>query len=524
VRLPPARRPLQSVRSACAALLSLTLAQARLSGCGSEAGDEAEVAAEELLGEPRCRDLQIAEPQRRANVVVVLNDTMQRDVVGIYGGAARTPHFDRFARKHLLFTNAASQAPWTKPAIATLFTGLYPSQHDVASDPQVRNLEDEGRSGGLTEADVLSDAFVTLAEVLAEAGWRTAAFIANPWLEERFGFGQGFETYAADSARWGLPGARVVDDGLAWVEGLDQAEPFFLYLHFIDTHTPYGNLPSDDLEALRAELNQGPTPQPKEGLPIAQSIRLDTGELALQAGFQPTRRLIRHAYRRGVEEFDAILGDLLERLSHHPRWDDTAVIVTSDHGEALFARGYGNHGGGLYDDEAAIPLAARLPGVSPPTAAVECLAGLVDLMPTLCHYLGVRCPEDVAGWSLLAGQSDRPSDERRYLVTEGVMHKADNRSLRNRHFKLLYEPRGRRDGRRKPPYSLFDVADDPRERVDHLEPSQRSARADAAFQVLKDALPSSVPEYQAPEKQVAPVDPQLRERLGELGYLDESAD
>ena len=72
------------------------------------------------------------------NVVLIVSDTMRRDRVGVYGGTAKTPTFDRFARSNIYFDQAFGQAPWTKPSVATLFTSLYPSQHGLASHPELR--------------------------------------------------------------------------------------------------------------------------------------------------------------------------------------------------------------------------------------------------------------------------------------------------------------------------------------------------------------------------------------------------
>ena len=109
-------------------------------------------------------------PPASHNVIVIVNDTMRRDRMGAYGGPAETPAFDAFAAKNLLFEHAFTQAPWTKPSIATLFTSLYPSQHGVASDPQFRNPRDMQRRAPLIEADVLSSDLETLPEVMRAAG------------------------------------------------------------------------------------------------------------------------------------------------------------------------------------------------------------------------------------------------------------------------------------------------------------------------------------------------------------------
>ena len=237
--------------SSLALALALALAGALTllaGGCGKEP------AVPELLGEPACRELVVDRARAARNVILVLNDAMRRDALGIYGGAAKTPHFDEFAREHLVFDHAVSQAPWTKPSIATLFTSLYPSQHRVESHPFLR-AGSRGSSDGAIEADVLAPSLVTLAEVLRESGMRTGAVIGNPWMVRDFGFYQGFDVYDDSFGRWHTSGNELVDAGLEWIESLDEDERFFLYLHTVDSHRPYGHVSGADHAALRATYN-----------------------------------------------------------------------------------------------------------------------------------------------------------------------------------------------------------------------------------------------------------------------------
>lgn len=99
-----------------------------------------------LAPDPPCNALRQDTPATNANVVLIINDTMRRDRVGLHGGSARTPALDAFAKQNLYFTNAFTNAPWTKPAVATLLTSLYPSQHGLTSHPELRS--DMGVEGG----------------------------------------------------------------------------------------------------------------------------------------------------------------------------------------------------------------------------------------------------------------------------------------------------------------------------------------------------------------------------------------
>ncbi len=487
----------------------------------------AEPADPAVAPDPPCAAVRLGERQPGANVVLVVSDAMRRDRVGVYGGAAATPAFDAFATSHLYFANASTQSPWTKPSVATLFTSLYPSQHGLASDPSLRwNVLREG-GPVQPELDVLAGGFTTLAEVLASAGYQTAAFVSNPWMERRFGFDQGFESYDDSLARWGDPGEAVSRAGLEWIDELAPGETFFLYLHYIDAHQPYGDWTEADLAdpPRRAEDDyRVMNPEAErlfDALVERQRERLPEEAAARLAAVEPSLPWIDRAYDRGVEGFDRAFAVLLEGLATRADRSRTAVLVTADHGEALFEHGYGNHGWGLYENESAVPLAADLPGASVGDPRVACSVGLIDVLPTLCDYLDVPCPEPVFGRSFLAvdGEGERPA---RYLVTEGVMFHPANRTIRNARYKLFSRRDLSRDGKRG--YALYDLAGDPREKQDLLSQRHRTPESQRIGEALAAALREAVPPVDAPDREFAPVDPGLEDRLRELGYLESGPD
>ncbi len=493
-----------------------------LAGCG---GDAAVPSGD---GQAACEDVRLEAPSARRNVVLVVNDTMRRDAAGLYDGRAETPHFDAFGRAHLWFDRAATQAPWTKPAVATLFTGLLPSQHRLASHPELRSEKRAAHGIRPIRADVLHDQFVTLAEVVRDAGHATAAFVSNPWMRQEFGFGQGFETYDDSFSRWGAAGERVTRAGLDWLTSASPDRPFFLYLHYIDSHRPYGRLDATDearlgglLARLEHRLAGAPVPDEAHNV-IRHLIRLEDGRPPPHAGLPDSIDLIETAYRPGVEDFDRTLGVLLEGLAARDRWDETAVIVTSDHGEALFTRGYGDHGKGLFDDELAIPFAARLPGTTAAQARVECLVGLVDVMPTLCHYLGLDCPTPVAGRSFLSDREAGPlPGGGHYLVTQGVMGEPEAVAVQNRRLKLVHRP-----GQDGPPgtwrdYALYDRARDPDEETNQLATPESAEDYAEPLAALLRGLERSVVPFEAPEATHRPLSDEMVERLRQLGYVDD---
>lgn len=494
----------RSVDRGAAACLAAALL---LAGCGGDREAGAPI--------PPCEALRWGAPPERPSLVLLLPDTLRRDRIGIYGGPARTPALDRLAREGLLFTGAYSESPWTKPAMATLFAGLYPSQHGVLSHPELRR-----ESGAPARNDVLAEGVTTLAERLREAGYETVAFVSNPWLLEEFGFAQGFERYEDGFAANDVPGTRVSEAGLQWLEERSGEAPYFLYLHYMDPHSPYGRPSREDVLARREALREDARPlrQHARGA-IRKLSRFPDGAPIAGEEIPPSRALLELVYDQGVEAFDAALARFLEGFAERPEAEETALVVVSDHGEALFERGWIGHGFGLFDEEIAVPLLAKLPGIEGPER-VRCPAGLLDLRATLCRYLELDCEGE--GTSLLAPREGPDTRRARYLVSEGVKRKPAHRAIRSGRYKLLREPGGRkvppREGRPRSPWSLYDLERDPEERRNLLAPDHFDSDVVPLFERLSKALPESVPERAVPEPGSAPLDAETRRRLEALGY------
>jgi arylsulfatase A-like enzyme len=434
---------------------------------------------------------------------------MRRDRLGAYGGKAKTPAFDAFAADNLRFDHAYAPAPWTRPSMASLFTGLLPSQHGVGME------QAEERK----TPHALAPEIETLAELLHAAGYRTAAFVANPWMEPRFGFDQGFELYDASFARWGLsneeaklPGIAVSAKALEWLATIPPDQPYFLFVHFLDSHRPYPALHLRDLEAQRDRIAADTrllSPHLQEELRATVRIKGSPG--APPPLVELRVAMLEMAYEKGIEQFDFALARLLEGLTKRPDGERAAVIVTSDHGEALFERGYGNHGRGLHEDEVAIPLAMKLPGVTGPDDGVQCLVGLVDVMPTLCTYLGLDCPADQIGQDLLA---QRPG--RRFIVSEAVGTAPRHRAIRNRTWKLIWQPDGAPDDPHTGPYQLYEIERDPAEANDRIADPSLERPIGQLTRALQSAGPAQ-PLHVAPK---VSVDGDVEDRLRALGYVD----
>ena len=491
---------------------------ARVAAIPAGGGELPPSVAAKAAPEPPCGAIRLAEPARRRSVVLIVSDTMRRDRVGIYGGPASTPVFDSFARSNLYFDRAYSQAPWTKPSLATLFTSLYPSQHGVQSHPEFREQMGRGEDVLLPQLDVLNAELATLTEVMKENGYRTGAIVSNPWMKASLGFEQGFDSYDDSLAGWDAPGVEVSRRGLAWIDGLAEGERFFLYLHYMDSHLPYGVLEDDDVLAAESAMRADRRPVSEDGVTFYDFLlRHPQNELSsrtreLLADIGPSRVLLDMAYDRGIEAFDRALGAFLKGLADRPRGADAAILILSDHGEAMFERGYGNHGHGLFDDEIAVPFAARLPGTTAESPRIECAIGLIDVFPTLCAYLGLRGPETMHGQSVV--DVGGPPRRARYIVSEGVMLKSGNRALRNRFYKVFWEPEGGAVGAGRG-FSLYE--DEEGYNLVASGPDSEPVPL-GVLDVLAEELPSAVPAFEAPRVERVPLDAATEERLRALGY------
>jgi len=288
------------------------------------------------------------------NVLLITLDTLRADYLGCYGKTdIETPNLDRLAAEGVRFDHAVVQVPLTTPSHASILTGAYPPKH------QIRDV------GGF----ILDEKIPTLAGVMEEHGFQTAAFVAASVLHHRYGLNRGFETYSdkmsSDPDVEKLPGVvaevrgdTVTERALEWLRGRDRSKGFFLWVHYYDPHFPYD--PPHDYRA-RYEKD------------------LYAGEVAF---------------------VDTQVGALLDALKAEQLTDSTLVVAISDHGESLGDHGEQTHGVFLYDSTVRVPLLIAGPGVRRNVVADQ-LARSIDVMPTALDFAGLQAPSGIDGESLL---------------------------------------------------------------------------------------------------------------------------
>jgi len=417
-------------------------------------------------------------PSRQDDIVFVLVDTLRRDHLGLYGYARDTsPHLDAIASRAVVFDQARSTAPWTNPAIASLFTGLYPQ----AVLPPAGHAETIRRSLP-READ-------TLAERLQAAGYRTVGLVDHPGIRMQNLFGQGFEIYENLFQRtrnrgWGHTPAETVMEAIH--ESLDVEGPrrTFLYLHVVYPHRPY-RAPSPWLELF--------------GPPL--------GERAM---VRSNRQAMIDAYDGEIRYTDELLGRLATLLADR-RGRRTWLIVTADHGEGFWEHGQQEHGNHLFDELLRVPMILVPPserGIEP--RRVDTPVSLLDLYPTVLDIAGAALPDGVHGVSLLPMARGQRPDRRALFSESPYSGDLDRVAVVSDPWKYISE-RSRRQER------LHDILEDPEERTP--DRSRRDLRRSFRGLVEKHRLENERIRAGLGSAD-SEVDPETLKRLEALGYAD----
>jgi arylsulfatase A-like enzyme/uncharacterized membrane protein YbhN (UPF0104 family) len=440
----------------------------------------------------------------RPNLLLVMVDTLRADHLSCYeASGVATPNLCRLAEDGGSIFDGFTHSSWTKPAAATLLSSLLPSSHGVMSKPSA-----------------LSPDVVMLAEVLKQQGYATGGIVSNINLAPSFGFDQGYDEYhylgpdyiaGAEESSSKLilyqiarrvwfklkPGLRVgdfyqpadvVNDvAFDFLERHREAR-FFLFLHLMDPHDPYFEHPWNGRGVARA-TNQHPDP--------AQADRM------------------RELYRGEIAYLDEKFGELIRRMEELGLWDDTVVLLVSDHGEEFQEHGGWWHGLTLYDEQMRVPFLVKWAKGRrhAPADARGPVVGLLDAAPTLIARSGAAQPEGMQGVDLGAGLAAR--SERNRMVFAEEDHEGNVlRALRTRDWKLIEANEGNPRG--VPPREVFQVSQDPGERrnladsaPDRLAELRRHAEAQEQF-ARSRAAGSGKAELSSAEE----------EALRQLGYVE----
>ena len=460
-----------------------------------------------LLSAAGCGQREAAAPAvpRRPNVVLVVVDTLRADALGTLGSAYPTPHLDRLAAEGVVFSTAIAPSTWTLPSVASLITSLHPSEHGLLGA-----AEGADETAAEQMPQKLDDELLTLADAFQAGGYRTAGVVNQVYLRYKFGFGQGYDFYdqlrGQDAFRLNEKMAEWLDEGdgasAAGDESPGAQRPLFLYLHYLDPHWPYeyrveGPLP----EGLDAADEDPGLPRLPDLVSQWVAGRRDEDERRRGLATLSAR------YTLEVQYVDTAIGNLIEVLSARGLWDDTLLVVTSDHGEGFWEHERLLHGHAPYEEQIRVPLVLRFPqwmNIAPARRSAP--VGLIDVMPTLLDLAGLPVPSQCRGKSLAPVLSGRESEdaERAILIETG-----SERALRTSSAKVLLSRRGD-----TPALEYYDLAADPAERDNLASPCAGPCREDVRR--MQDLERTLVARDGAA---AGGVTPEEIEELRALGYL-----
>lgn len=458
----------------------------------------------------------------RSNLLLVVLDTVRSDRLSSYGYARRTtPEIDAFAADAIRFTSFFATSSWTLPSHASLFTGLFPIRH------------------GATQGNLhLARRFPTLAEILRNEGYRTWAASGNPLVSRGTNLAQGFEEFVGtwrDAASKGSrpPSAETHPAVLAFERFLREsagARPFFAFVNLMEPHAPYVAPP----EYRRRFLRAGVSPRQAFRLAFASWKQHFTRKPYSESELA----IVSDLYDAELAYTSRIFSELLAALRRDGRFDDTWIVLTSDHGEHFGENGLVQHVFTLYNTVVHVPLVVRPPGGVSGGRTDSRTGQLVDLFPALLAALDVD-PRSFRhhGVDLLGADADRDLvfSESYYpvwllsLLTRKELEAGRERIDPHRRTLRALQVEGARfiwssDGR----HELYDVRNDPGETRNLYDPQAPSPLALQLMTSLEAAVEAyggdagralaSLTRSRPGRKELSELDAETREALRSLGY------
>jgi arylsulfatase A-like enzyme len=399
------------------------------------------------------------------NIVFVLVDTLRCDWTSPYGFDIDTmPELDRWAKRGVTFERVRAQSSWTKVSMASTLTSLWPRSHGVQKS-----------------TDGLAPGAFTLAEAFQGAGYRTWGIQTNGWLDQSFGFQQGFDRYTfpvtAGAMRFQKSmiwphGDRVLEEMGRFLESRQDDQPFFLYVHFMDVH-----------------------------------------QYAAPPEFQKYGRGTREQYLASIRWVDDVLQRMREMLEAEGLLGRTVMLFGSDHGETFGENGVHGHAINVLTPVLRVPLVMRFPFAVEPVRVREQVRN-IDIAPTLTQIAGIPEPATFEGSGLipLVVGAEVSGDRVSYAsLPEVLFPNAHLQASVNDGSWSFTRNLDEEDGREY----LFDRRVDPDENVNllSLEPEQA-----LRMRGLLDAYLASEPRPDTVESDVR-IDPTIADKLRALGYL-----
>lgn len=451
-----------------------------------------------VWGEPLLR------PRRKLdapNVLLISLDTFRADHAGCYGYHKNTtPHIDTLARQGVVFETAISQAPWTAPSHMAMFTGLYPSQLGIDNLP-TSNIR-------------LDDDVTTLVELLQQQGYQTTAFSSGVLVAAELGFAQGFDEYSDHPP---FPAAADIEQRYeslsSWLRD-NKENQFFVFVHSYELHAPYNR------SQYFKKMYPGTFDKEIDWTVIEHPRSSPVYEQALKDAGVYDKDFTMALYDSGIKYTDVYIGKIMQLLRELELFENTLIIITSDHGEEFADhypdKFYNAHSGySLYDELLRVPLIMVYPSRLPQGFVIREQVRLIDIMPTVLDILDIPYDSKMSGVSVLPliDQSENLdliaySESAEYGIPQ-------KKSIRTATYKYIYTFT---DTEKTPiQEELYHIDTDPAERENRVQ--------DTAFKELQqfhgylDTFFHLRPVVQPAESSSVVIDHELIKQLRGLGYI-----
>jgi arylsulfatase A-like enzyme len=420
---------------------------------------------------------------RRPDILLVVLDAARGDRFPGWDYPREVmPNLEELSQSSLSFRNAFTECPTTSCSIPALVTGV----------PFLPG-------GEVGRGQKLSDEVTTLAEYLRQMGYSTVGFSATPNNSASRNLDQGFDTFRE------LWGRGNPDHGpfnmsrlaIEVIQSQPRDEPLFLQLHYLPPHQPYA--PGPEFDRFTDPEYRGPI-RPHMSLDPINDGRL-----------MPSASDLEHLiglYDGNLLLADYVVGQVFAALRSAGRFENTLIVITSDHGEAFMEHGMVNHNTTLFDEMLHVPLIIRLPnGDVPAEIDRNRLASTLDVVPTVLGYLGTPSSASLGGVDLLHTRPDPRDPRMLFLRTSHLKHRMV--AARTRKWKQISWPRLHVQ-------MLFDLEVDPREE-DNLVSSHPYVYAGMGLRLRTHMIEAAARRLEAEEMEVTAEE---EEALRALGYLE----
>ncbi len=320
-------------------------------------------------------DMEIISPppdRVKPNVILISIDTLRADALSCYGNSKNiSPGIDSFSGDSILFRNAYSTSTWTLPAHSSMLTGLYPSEHKAIVCSS---------KGNESAALPLGKEITTITEVMKNEGYYTSAFVSCPWLKRKWGLDQGFLKY--DDVWWKTRdriSGRTTGRAREWLKTHDDL-PIFMFLHYYDPHAPYYPGNKKFREGLDTKFGNI---EPKE----FQAWKVMEGKKE-----KPDKRetkKIKEWYNAEIRYVDYNISRIMETLKNLGLYEESLIIITSDHGECFGEHNIWGHGRQPYPELTRVPLLIKSPNGGSGKSVISPVS-LISLPKTIVSKAGLK--------------------------------------------------------------------------------------------------------------------------------------